>query len=112
MPAPKIKSDAIEKSYFKIGELASLLNVNVSLIRFWEKEFPQIKPLKNNKGDRKFSKSDVLLLQQIYQLVKVEGHTLQGAREKLKLNKDNKQQQVIQKLLSLKNYLNELKNTL
>jgi DNA-binding transcriptional MerR regulator len=112
MPAPKIKSDTIEKSYFKIGEVAALLQVNVSLIRFWEKEFPQIKPSKTEKGDRKFSRSDVALLQQIYQLVKVEGHTLQGAREKLKINTDNKQQQVIQKLIDLKNYLNELKSTL
>jgi hypothetical protein len=47
MPAPKINSDTIEKSFFKIGEVAALLNVNVSLIRFWEKEFPQIKPSKN-----------------------------------------------------------------
>jgi len=50
MPAPKIKSDTIEKSFFKIGEVAVLLNVNVSLIRFWEKEFPQIKPSKNGKA--------------------------------------------------------------
>jgi len=112
MPAPKINSDTIEKSFFKIGEVAALLNVNVSLIRFWEKEFPKIKPSKNGKGERKFSKSDVLLLQQIYQLVKVEGHTLQGAREKLKMNTENTPQQIIQKLIALKNYLNELKSTL
>jgi hypothetical protein len=45
-------------------------------------------------------------------LVKVEGHTLQGAREKLKMNTENTPQQIIQKLIALKNYLNELKSTL
>jgi DNA-binding transcriptional MerR regulator len=111
MPVPNIHSDDIEKTYYKIGEVAAFLNVNVSLIRFWEKEFPQVKPNKTAKGDRKYTTSEIQLLQQIYQLVKVEGYTLQGAKDKLNLTpKDN--QQIIQKLFTLKQYLIELKSSL
>ncbi len=111
MPVPTIHSDKVEKTYFKIGEVASLMQVNVSLIRFWEKEFPQIKPTKTAKGERKYTQSDIQLLQQIYQLVKIEGYTLQGAKEKLNLTGKD-QQHVIQKLIALKNYLIALKSTL
>lgn len=111
MPVPKIHSDITEKTYYKIGEVAALMQVSVSLIRFWEKEFPQLKPLKTAKGERKYTQSDIQVLQHIYQLVKVEGYTLQGAKEKLNLaGKD--QQHIIQKLIALKNYLIELKSTL
>jgi DNA-binding transcriptional MerR regulator len=111
MPVPKLHSDAIEKSYFKIGEVAAFMQVNVSMIRFWEKEFPQIKPSKTAKGERRYTKADIQLLQQIYHLVKVEGYTLQGAKEKLNLEIKDKQQ-IIQKLIDLKKYLTELKSTL
>lgn len=112
MPVPKIQSDITEKSYFKIGEVAARLQVNVSLIRFWEKEFPQLKPSKTTKGERRYTQSDFQLLQQIYQLVKIEGYTLQGAKEKLNFDTNQSQQQIVQKLLALKQYLIELKSTL
>ena len=55
-----------EKRYYGIGELAKAMNVNTSLIRFWEKEFDVLRPKKNAKGNRKFSQDDVKNLKLIY----------------------------------------------
>lgn len=69
------------KLYYSIGEVSEKLGVNTSLIRFWEKEFKEIKPKKNERGKRYYTASDIQVLQKIYHLVKEEGHTLQGARD-------------------------------
>lgn len=79
-----IKASELTKLYYSIGEVAQMFEVNTSLIRFWEKEFPTIKPKKNKKGNRLFSPKSVLEIQNIYQLVKVDGHTLEGAKKALK----------------------------
>ena len=73
-----------DKRYFSIGELAKALNVNASLIRFWDKEFDILKPRKNAKGNRMFTQEDVKNLQLIYHLVKERGFTLDGAKTHLK----------------------------
>ncbi len=77
------------KLYYSIGEVAKMFDVNASLIRFWEKEFDIIKPKKNKKGDRMFTQADVDNFRIIYHLVKERGYTLQGAKEKLKENKED-----------------------
>lgn len=73
-----------EKRYYKIGEVADAFGVNASLIRFWEKEFKVIKPKKNAKGNRLFTKEDIENFKLIYNLVKERGFTLDGAKQKLK----------------------------
>lgn len=73
-----------DKVYFTISEVASLFGVNASLIRFWEKEFDILKPHKNKKGNRLFTRPDIENIRIIYHLVKEKGYTLQGAKEKLK----------------------------
>ena len=83
------KEKEIQKLYYSIGEVAAMFGVNTSLIRFWEKEFDIIKPNKNKKGNRLFSPEDVENFKKIFILVKGEGHTLQGAKEKLKTWKDD-----------------------
>ena len=70
-------------------KLPKYLRVNVSLIRFWEKEFDILKPKKNKKGNRLFTKKDVDNLTIIYHLVKERGFTLEGAKQKLKENKSD-----------------------
>jgi len=80
------KEKEIEKLYYTIGEVAALFEVNPSLIRFWEKEFDILKPTKNKKGNRLFTRQDIQHLKSIYHLVKERGFTLQGARDKLKEN--------------------------
>lgn len=79
-----IKASELTKLYYSIGEVAKMFDVNTSLIRFWEKEFSSIKPKKNKKGNRLFSPDSILELQKIYQLVKIDGHTLDGAKKALK----------------------------
>lgn len=104
----------IEKIYYSIGEVAEFFEVNPSLIRFWEKEFDILKPHKNNKGNRLFTKQDLNHLRIIYHLVRERGYTLQGAREKLKNNSEevSKQVEIVDSLNRIKEFLEELKATL
>lgn len=78
------KEKTIEKLYWSIGEVADQLNVNTSLIRYWEKEFGSLRPKRTGKGDRLFTRKDIEHLQRIQHLVKEKGFTLQGAREQLR----------------------------
>jgi DNA-binding transcriptional MerR regulator len=83
------KEKKIEKVYYTIGEVADMFNVNTSLIRYWEKEFDVIKPKKNNKGNRLFTRQDIDNFHLIYNLIKVRGMTIKGAAKKLKDNKED-----------------------
>lgn len=83
------KEYKVEKLYYSIGEVAEMFDVNTSLIRFWEKEFDIIKPKKNKKGNRMFTKKDIENFHIIYHLVKERGMTLKGAKKKLKENKED-----------------------
>lgn len=76
------------KLYYSISEVAQMLDVNESLLRFWEKEFPQIAPKKAGRGIRQYRKEDVETIKLIYHLVKEKGMTLSGARQRLIDNKE------------------------
>ena len=103
-----------EKLYYSIGEVADQLNVNASLIRFWEKEFELLKPKKNKKGNRLFTREDLENIKLIYHLVKERGYTLQGAKDKLKGGKNSTKSQadVIQSLEKVKDFLLKIKSEL
>ena len=75
-----------EKIWYGIGETAEALGVPASTLRFWEKEFDLIKPRKNKKGDRFYSKNDIAILRTIQYLTKVKGYTIQGAKAAIKTN--------------------------
>lgn len=111
MPAPKKE---IEKVYYRIGEVAEMFGVNVSLIRFWEKEFEIIKPFRNKKGNRFFTKQDVDNFHLIYHLVKERGYTLQGARDKLKENRNDLKEnhKLVKTLQKMRAFLLEIKENL
>lgn len=79
-----VKEKELEKVYFGIGEVAEMLKVNPSLIRFWEKQFPGITPTKNKKGDRLFTKKEIEKLKEIHKLVKDKGFKLAGAKKQLR----------------------------
>lgn len=102
------------KRYYSIGEVADMLNVNPSLIRFWEKEFDIIKPKKNRKGNRLFTQADIDNLKFIHFLVKEKAHTLEGARQMVKNHKGqaDREYQLTETLKNLRNFLTELKNGL
>ena len=106
--------EEIEKFYFSIGEVAKMFDVNHSLLRFWEKEFSMIKPHKNKKGDRFYTKKDIEIIRTIYYLTKTKGYTLQGAKDALKNNfiKEAGTAQVVETLSKIKNILLEIKEEL
>ena len=105
------------KLYYSISEVAKMFDVNESLLRFWEKEFPIIKPKKNAKGSRQYRKEDIENIRLIYHLVKEKGMTLLGARQKLKDNKEDTIQaieiidrlkEILEELLKMKKELDTL----
>lgn len=102
-----------EKLYYSIGEVARMLQVNTSLLRFWEKEF-DLEPKKNKKGNRLFTQQDIEKLKLIYHLVKERGFTLQGTRQKLREKPADisAEAEVVSRLQAIKSYLLELKDGL
>lgn len=84
-----LKKNKELKLYYSVSEVAQMLGVSESLLRFWEKEFPQITPKKAGRGIRQYRKEDIDTLKLIYHLVKEQGMTLQGARQRLDTNTKN-----------------------
>ena len=73
-----------EKLYYSMGEVAEMFDVNQSLLRHWESQFPILRPKRNKKGNRLFTPQDVEHLKQIYHLVKECGMTLEGAKRAMR----------------------------
>lgn len=97
----------ITKLYYSIGEISEMFGVSKSLIRFWEAEFDLLKPHKNSKGDRRFTKQNIEQFRTIYHLVKERGFTLDGAKKEIKNNKEflAKRMQAISTLTKVKGML-------
>jgi DNA-binding transcriptional MerR regulator len=108
------KEQKVEKLFYTIGEVAAMFSVNTSLIRFWEKEFDIIKPQKNKKGNRLFTKQDIDNFRIIYHLVKERGMTLKGAKKKMKENREDtlNDYQLLDSLNNLRQMLLEIKDEL
>ena len=98
------------KRYFSIGEVANMFGVSQSLIRFWEGEFPSLKPSKNRKGDRLFTIKNIDQLRVIFHLVKEKGYTLEGARIEIssKKGKEDKKFTIISELKKTRDLLLKL----
>jgi len=77
-----VKSDKPRKTY-KIGQIAALLGLKPFVLRFWETEFPALKPIRTPKGQRLYNEDHLRLLKSIQHLMHTEGMTLEGARRKL-----------------------------
>jgi len=102
------------KLYYTISEVAAKFGVNASLIRFWEKEFDIIKPRKNAKGNRLFTQPDIDNIALIHHYVKERKLTLEGARQKIKENRDDAEHtfQIVQSLKKVKAILLEIKENI
>ncbi|MDR1742686.1 MAG: MerR family transcriptional regulator [Dysgonamonadaceae bacterium] len=96
-----------KRLFYSIQEVAAHFAVNVSLLRFWEKEFDNINPKKTAGGTRQYTKDDVHQVEIIYRLVKEKGLTLEGARQTLKARKDDETKR-IEALERLKEIRNDL----
>ncbi len=105
------KPPKIEKIQYHIGEVAKMFDVNVSLIRFWENEFDILKPHKDGKGTRYFKSKDLDTLHLIFHLVKEQGMTLEGAKKKLKDQREQtlKNFEIVKRLTRIKSDLVTLK---
>ena len=96
------------KLSYGIGEGAQMFNVTETLLRFWEKEFPTIKPQKAGRGIRQYTKADLEQVRLVYHLVKERGMTLQGARDAIRRDKSkgiNRNIEVIEKLKDIRTEL-------
>ena len=109
------KKDKELKLYYSIKEVAQQLGVNESTLRYWEKEFPQLKPKTQalNKV-RQYTAEDMELLKTIYNLVKVRGFKLAAARKMLNENRRgaDRSSEVLETLISVRSQLQELKRQL
>jgi DNA-binding transcriptional MerR regulator len=83
-----------KRLFYSIQEVADHFAVNVSLLRFWEKEFDNISPRKTAGGTRQYTREDVQQLEIVYHLVKEKGMTLDGARQTLKSKRDDETKRI------------------
>jgi len=104
----------MEKMYYSISEVANMFEINQSNLRFWEKEFKQLKPKRNDKGTRFYTQEDIDTIKQIMFLVNEQNLTLQGAKQKMSKKMDvvAKQQQVVERLKSIRNELKGIANAI
>ena len=102
------------KRYYSIGEVAEIFEVNTSTLRFWEKEFPELRPKKNERGVRKYTPENMEAVRRIYHLVKERGFTLKGAWQKYKDNPTDvvQTEDVVRRLLKIKGDMESLKKQL
>ena len=102
-----------KKLYYSIGEVAAMLGVAPSVLRFWETEFDCIRPTKNSRGSRSYTAHDIELLRRIHYLTRDCGYTLEGAREQMRQRSlDDPKMEVIKNLQELRTFLVELKEQL
>ena len=110
-----LKKDKELKLYYSIKEVVQQLGVYESTLRYWEKEFPQLKPKTQalNKV-RQYTAEDMELLKTIYNLVKVRGFKLAAARKMLNENRRgaDRSSEVLETLISVRSQLQELKRQL
>ena len=102
------------KLYYSISEVAQMFDVNESLLRFWEKEFPQLSPKKGSRGVRQYRKEDIETVKLIYHLVKERGMTLPCARQRMKDNKENtlRNFEIVDRLKAIREELLSMKRAL
>jgi len=84
-----------DRLYFKIGDVARICALETYVLRFWESQFPQLKPNKSGTGQRLYRRRDVELILEIKRLVHTEGYTLAGARQALEPVRRRDQQRAL-----------------
>ena len=102
-----------KKLYYSIGEVAAMLGVRTSVLRFWESEFDCLRPVKTSSGARNYTEHDIELLRRIHYLTRECGYTLEGAREQMRTRPVNDpRMEVINNLQTVRSFLVVLKDTL
>ncbi|MCM1378274.1 MAG: MerR family transcriptional regulator [Clostridium sp.] len=106
-----LKELPIEKKYFKIQEVAEIIGVTQSTLRFWEKEFPQLEPIRSGTNIRYYTANDIELLRIIYYLVKTRGLKIEAAKLQIASNRKNVSRR-IQIINNLKEVRDDLQHVL
>ncbi|MDO4510589.1 MAG: MerR family transcriptional regulator [Bacteroidales bacterium] len=104
----------MNKRFYRIGDVADILGIPASTLRFWEKEFTIIKPTRNAKNTRLYTPKDIETIKMIHFLVKEKGLKLDAAQAMIRRNRDgvSKQYEVIDRLKGVKAQLLNLKQAL
>lgn len=98
-----------EKLYYSISEVASMTNLEAYVLRFWEKEFPTLRPKKNRGGNRAYQKKDIEMVNRIKTLLYVENYTIEGARARLRSVKVTPEKQALVNQARIKTTLAEIR---
>jgi DNA-binding transcriptional MerR regulator len=104
-----LKTKVNDKLYYSISEVAEQAGVKPYVLRFWEKEFPQLKPKKNRSGNRSYQQKDIDLISQIKHLLYEEGFTIEGAKSKLRELKQSDVGDVVAEKMRLQKLLGEVR---
>ena len=80
------------KRYFTIGEVSKITKIKTHILRYWEKEFDVLEPTKRTGNRRYYSQNDILTILKIYELISVQGFTIDGAKQKISLSSDDSSQ--------------------
>ncbi|TVR79960.1 MAG: MerR family transcriptional regulator [Saprospirales bacterium] len=109
-----IDTEKLTKHYYTTSEVAELFDVSNSLIRYWETEFHSLRPNKNTKGERRFTRKNIEQIALIYHLVKEKGYTLEGARKEMVSQKEyfKEKNTQLKKLANLKDGISEIRELL
>ena len=104
----------LNKKFYKISDVAAILGIPATTLRYWEKEFTIIKPRRNAKNIRFYTPADIETIRKVYYLVKEKGLKLDAAQEQIRRNRANvdKRFEVIERLKEIKNELLELDEAL
>lgn len=108
---PTMKEQPIEKRYYKILDAAEMIGVSQSTLRFWEKEFPELKPKRSASNIRYYTPDDIELLRIIHYLVKIRGLKIEAARQQIASNRKNVSRR-LEIIIRLKEVRDELKGLL
>ena len=109
-----LNTDKPRKLYYSIKEVAQMMNVSESLLRYWETEFPHLRPKTTGNKVRQYTEKDISQIKVIYNLVKVRGFKLAAARKMINENRQgaDKSAEVLQNLISVRDQLKDLKKHL
>lgn len=104
----------LDKKYYRIGDVATILGIPMSTLRYWESQFTIIKPHRNAKNIRYYTPNDIEIIRKVYYLVKEKGLKLDAAQEQIRVNRDgvDKRFEVVEKLKAIKADLLELQRAM
>lgn len=107
--ADRIMED-LSKKYYKIRDVAELLDVSQPTLRYWESEFPEIKPMRSLSNQRFYTPDDIEILRIVHYLVKVKGLKIEAAKEQMRVNRKNisKRVEIIDSLVEVRDELSQM----